>query len=211
VDKSTVDSGATPSRSANPPQLSFRKVLTALPCTGAPTSEPVPPTQAPGGPAPLLAPTSAATPPGFFQSADPAQQQAALAALVASGCDPVTSGTTAAAENPDLPLVTTDRKRTEAYLLDSAVLTGADVQDATASPDPNSPGQVINLQFRAQGARTWATFTSDNVNNRVAITLDGGVISAPSINSPITGGQTQISGDFTRAEAAQLARDLSGR
>ena len=55
------------------------------------------------------------------------------------------------------------------------------------------------------GAQKFGRATSDNVGKRLAIVLDGNIISAPSINEPITGGNGMISGNFSFQEATDLA------
>jgi preprotein translocase subunit SecD len=64
---------------------------------------------------------------------------------------------------------------------------------------------VVNFRFDGQGARRFGDATRANVGKRFAIILDGKVISAPTINEPITGGSGQISGNFT----TETANDLS--
>ena len=54
-------------------------------------------------------------------------------------------------------------------------------------------------------AQKFGRTTTDNVGKRLAIILDGKIISAPSINEPITGGSGVISGNFTFQEATDLA------
>lgn len=67
---------------------------------------------------------------------------------------------------------------------------------------------VVDITFNQQGGTRFAELTSQNVNKRFAIILDGKVLSAPSINEPILGGSAQISGNFTVASATQLAISL---
>jgi preprotein translocase subunit SecD len=64
---------------------------------------------------------------------------------------------------------------------------------------------VVNFRFDSQGSRRFADATRANVGKRFAIILDNKVISAPSINEPITGGSGQISGSFTTESANDLA------
>lgn len=64
---------------------------------------------------------------------------------------------------------------------------------------------VVAFEFNASGAKEFGNATRENVGRRLAIMLDGKVISAPVINSPITGGQGIISGNFTVQSANDLA------
>ena len=74
-------------------------------------------------------------------------------------------------------------------------------------PDPRQRGlrpagrPAIDFRFDGQGARRFGEATSQNVGKRFAIILDGKVISAPNINSPITGGSGQITGSFSTPRA----------
>ncbi|WP_310620388.1 protein translocase subunit SecD [Flexibacterium corallicola] len=92
------------------------------------------------------------------------------------------------------------------YLLDSTpLLTGEDLQDAQVSFDQRTNEPVVSFRFNTAGARTFADVTRKNVNKQFAIVLDNEVITAPSINEPITGGSGQISGNFTVQSADDLA------
>ncbi|WP_204768208.1 protein translocase subunit SecD [Lentzea nigeriaca] len=87
-------------------------------------------------------------------------------------------------------------------------LTGEDINNAAANKNPNGTGYVVNLDFKSDGGTKWGKFTSANVQQAVAVVLDGEVMSAPTIQSAITGGSTEISGKFTLAEAQSLANTL---
>ena len=83
---------------------------------------------------------------------------------------------------------------------------GANLTDARPGQDSQrGGGWVVNFNFDSVGARRFADVTNANVGRRFAIVLDDKVISAPVINTPITGGRGQISGNFT----AKTANDLS--
>jgi SecD/SecF fusion protein len=68
--------------------------------------------------------------------------------------------------------------------------------------------QVVSMTMNAEGAKSWARLTKDNVGQAIAIVLDGMVYSAPNVNEEITGGRSQISGRFTTEEAKDLANVL---
>jgi preprotein translocase subunit SecD len=63
----------------------------------------------------------------------------------------------------------------------------------------------VNITFNSQGATIFSRVTRENVGKRFAMLLDGQVLSAPSINEPINGGNAQISGGFTTESANALA------
>jgi SecD/SecF fusion protein len=94
---------------------------------------------------------------------------------------------------------------------DTAPLEGDRVKDARSSTDPTTGEVVVSLNMDGPGARIWADMTTkaaqDN-NREIAILLDDEVVSAPSVRQPITGGSSQISGDFTLQEATDLANIL---
>jgi len=85
----------------------------------------------------------------------------------------------------------------------TSFMTGAVVTGASVGQDENGKIEV-SLTMNAEGTKTWAEYTTSHVGKRVAIVLDGVVQSSPSVNEPITGGQTAISGSFTAAEAKNL-------
>ncbi|MGI5505779.1 SecDF P1 head subdomain-containing protein [Lentzea sp. CA-135723] len=137
------------------------------------------------------------------QSTDDAVRKEALAALDCAAPDPLVGHDDAAA-----PLVTCDAGENR-YDLGPVALDGERIAKATSSFSPNGSGHVITIEFDAEGARTWGDFTTANVQKQVAILINGRVLSAPTIQSPITGGSTEISGRFTAAEAKQLAEQLN--
>ncbi len=92
-----------------------------------------------------------------------------------------------------------------------APLTGEHVISATAAPDPISNEVAVSLKMNNQGARIWADLTTkaaqDN-NREIAIVLDDEVVSAPSVNTPITDGNSSITGNFTVQDGNDLAAVL---
>jgi preprotein translocase subunit SecD len=94
----------------------------------------------------------------------------------------------------------------EKYLIEKRVLvSGADLTDAQPSFDQQTGQPVVSFRFNTSGARKFAEVTSANVGKPFAIVLDNKVISAPVIQTPITGGAGQISGNFTVQSANDLA------
>lgn len=82
---------------------------------------------------------------------------------------------------------------------------GADLTSAEPGFDTRTAQPVVNFRFNVNGARKFGQVTTENVGKPFAIILDGKIISAPRIISPITGGQGQISGNFTVESANRLA------
>ena len=81
---------------------------------------------------------------------------------------------------------------------------GENLIDAKASFDPQQ-GHAVSFRFDTTGAQKFGKATSENVGKRFAVILDGVVITAPVINSPITGGSGIITGNFNSQEATDLA------
>ncbi|MFC0204757.1 protein translocase subunit SecD [Novosphingobium soli] len=82
---------------------------------------------------------------------------------------------------------------------------GDELTDAKQAFEPQTNQPVVSITFNQQGGEKFAKLTTENVNKRFAIILDGKVLSAPSINEPILGGSAQISGSFNVQSATQLA------
>ena len=83
-------------------------------------------------------------------------------------------------------------------------VSGESLKDSQADFDQNNM-PVVTTVFDATGARRFAKLTTEHVNERFAIVLDGKVLSAPTIREPIPGGRGQISGGFTLPGAKDLA------
>ncbi len=84
---------------------------------------------------------------------------------------------------------------------------GQDLTDARLGYDQrNQP--AITFRFDTKGATRFANVTLANVGKRFAIVLDNRVISAPTIETPITGGTGEITGNFTTQSATELAQLL---
>jgi len=91
-------------------------------------------------------------------------------------------------------------------------LDGDAITNARADFGEHQATAEVNMTKSSEGARTWARLTRDNIGNHIAIVLDGYVYSAPRVNQEITGGRSQITGDFSIGEAQDLANILrSGR
>ena len=81
---------------------------------------------------------------------------------------------------------------------------GENLVDAKASFDPQE-GHAVSFRFDTTGAQKFGKATSENVGKRFAVIHDGVVITAPVINTAITGGSGIITGNFTSQEAADLS------
>jgi preprotein translocase subunit SecD len=81
---------------------------------------------------------------------------------------------------------------------------GADLTNARSAFDQNSR-PAVDFTFNASGARKFGQVTQENVGRPFAIILDRNVISAPVIQTPILGGNGQITGSFSVEQANNLA------
>ncbi len=84
-----------------------------------------------------------------------------------------------------------------------AIISGDQLIDAQPAYEQGIP--VVSFRFDSVGGRRFAKATQENVGRPFAIILDGKVISAPRINSPILGGSGIIQGNFTTQSANELA------
>ncbi len=87
--------------------------------------------------------------------------------------------------------------------LDGGAVTDARVQYGNSGGSPE-----VSMTMNAEGANVWARLTKDNIGRQIAIVLDGMVYSYPNVQSEISGGSSQITGDFTLEEAEDLANVL---
>ena len=93
------------------------------------------------------------------------------------------------------------------YFVDEAgnnLLEGSMIKNAQPSQDENGM-PCVAFELDSEGAKLFAEATAANINKTISITLDGEVISAPTVNSVIAGGQGIITGDFTAEEARSLS------
>jgi preprotein translocase subunit SecD len=121
-------------------------------------------------------------------------------------------------DDPTLPLATCDTDGFSKYVLGPVEVEGTDVADANAGTVTTSTGAstntwAVNLKFTADGSSKFATTTGrlfplTAPQNRFAITLDGYVITAPTLQAVITGGSAQITGNFDKNSSKSLADQL---
>jgi preprotein translocase subunit SecD len=95
----------------------------------------------------------------------------------------------------------------EPYLVvrKQTLVTGDMLTNAMFAFNPQTNQPIVDFRLNGVGAARFATVTTDNLGKRFAIILDNKVIEAPRIQSPITGGQGMIEGNFTPQSASELA------
>lgn len=102
--------------------------------------------------------------------------------------------------------------------LGEVVLTGEGIEDARAVPNPQGAGYVVGVDFQGDAPSTWQRVTAEaacappgDPRRRVAFVLDDEVVSAPQVDPSVVcgtgmiGGSTRITGQFSQAEAEELA------
>ncbi|KUH90391.1 protein translocase subunit SecD [Mycobacterium sp. IS-1556] len=206
--------GEPPAAPAVPPAPQPRPYPQQPPTQPAPEPPPTPaPSPAPPAP-PQAEPQSPEDVPLQQRIADEKQlrqstdQQIQILALQfqATRCDE--EDVLAGNDDPNLPLVTCSDDGSQVYLLDKAIINGEQIEDATSGLDQQRGEYVVDLQFKGEGAKTWADFTAANVGTQTAFVLDTKVMSAPEIREAIPGGRTQITGQFNQQTARELANVL---
>ena len=96
--------------------------------------------------------------------------------------------------------------RTPLLLKKQAALTGNLLSDARVSLDTRMGGEpYVSISFNTEGAKLFDEVTAANVKKRLAIILDNTVYSAPVIQERISGGNAQITGNFSMDEAKDLS------
>ena len=88
-----------------------------------------------------------------------------------------------------------------------APVEGEVISDAKAGFDQLG-APCVDMQMNIEGSRKWAALTKKNLHRAIAIVLDGYVYSAPMVQSEITGGRSQITGNFTIEATQDLANVL---
>jgi preprotein translocase subunit SecD len=184
---------------------------TPAPASGAPAAgAPVPGAPAPGAPLPPSPdPRKDLADSIAFQKQlrqTPALAQLALSVLMEQRCqgpDPLAGN-----DDAQQPLVTCSTDRTEIYYLDKSIISGDQIDTASAGFDQQHNQWVVNLKFKSDAANVWADYTAAHVGTQTAFVLDSQVVSAPAIREAIPGGNTQITGNFNATKARDLANVL---
>ena len=121
-------------------------------------------------------------------------------------------------DDPTLPIVTCDTDLYGKYILGPVEVEGTDIADANAGTVTTSTGAAtntwaVNLKFTGAGTDKFAKTTGRLFplaapQNQFAITLDGYVITAPTLQAVITGGDAQITVNFDKNSSKTLADQL---
>lgn len=121
-------------------------------------------------------------------------------------------------DDPTLPLVTCDTDGFYKYILGPVEIDGSTISDASAGLQTTSTGATtntwaVNLKFDGTGTQQFADTTGrlfplEAPRNQFAITLDGFVTIAPTIQAVIANGSAEITGNYTKDTAKTLADQL---
>ncbi|MCP9612439.1 protein translocase subunit SecDF [Coprobacter tertius] len=87
-------------------------------------------------------------------------------------------------------------------------LEGDVITDAREDFDRTTNSAIVSMSMNAEGSKIWEQLTRENIGKCIAIVLDNQVYSFPVVNTEISGGNSQISGNFTPEEAKDLANVL---
>ncbi|WP_245929958.1 protein translocase subunit SecD [Allonocardiopsis opalescens] len=208
-------------------QLSFHPVLSTQGAggTGIPGLEEVPPAEG-------EAPPPEGEVPDSQRAADPellAQADGESAEPSAEESEPASSASPSAEASedpaaPEEPALSLPDPTTGANLdLGPATITGTGVTGAEATLDQYGANWMVNVSFGGDSREAWRQLTADaacampgDPARQVAIVLDDAILSAPQVTEETAcgvgqgGGSTSITGDFTQAEAENLAVLIEG-
>lgn len=110
---------------------------------------------------------------------------------------------------PDAELLINEEMGTPMLVKKRVLVSGENLTSASVGSD-QSGRPAIDFRFDGAGARRFGDATAQNIGRPFAIILDGKIISAPTIQSAITGGTGQITGSFTIQQASELVNLLNG-
>lgn len=160
-----------------------------------------------------------------------------VAVLVLAGCTSRTEGEPAKDDSPVVGPVSLVVPIEMRPVLEQTGPSGSPAPPTTVLPDPSGeqltlaePIMVVERLDRAEVTRedvsttwtlvldltdedsaTFAAWTADHVNERLAMVIDDEVVIAPTIQAAITGGSVQISGNYTETEIRDLLDKITGR
>lgn len=91
----------------------------------------------------------------------------------------------------------------------NAPLDGSAIVSSKTASVSSTSGVIIDLKMSEEGSKIWAAITRESINRCIAVTYNGYVRSYPRVMGEITGGNTEITGDFTISEANDLVSILN--
>jgi len=96
-------------------------------------------------------------------------------------------------------------------VMDGSAVASASVGVDTSNQSTGNPGQyLVLLELNSEGAQTFADITSQYLNQQISIYMDETMLSNPTVQSVISDGHAQISGNFDAESATKLANQING-
>lgn len=123
-----------------------------------------------------------------------------------------TIGQTAQLQFVEIKEIAATKDASASSILIPTDLTGQDLKSAQVefnSTNQLNSGPGVAIEFTDAGAKKFADITSRNVGRQLPVLLDGQVVTAPTVNEPVTDGKAVISGSFTVESAKALSIQLS--
>jgi preprotein translocase subunit SecD len=181
-------------------------------------------------PSPSVTPTPATSTAGPWSGEHNASAQALQSAFLALNCQnrsELSPGSRVDTDPVGDYIISCSQDGTTKYLLGPAKVVGSEIKSASVGTDPTTGAPDVNLSFNGQGTTVWGNWTTTVTKlpamtssscappgaaptgcNGIAVVLDDQVVSAPSISTPILGGNSMITGGnggFSQSQATNLA------
>jgi SecD/SecF fusion protein len=86
-----------------------------------------------------------------------------------------------------------------------SLLDGSDIESMKSGQEKGMKLQYVEINFKKPAIALWATITKQNIGHQIAIVLDNTLLCAPTVNSSIQNGKSQITGNFTETEVKLIA------
>jgi preprotein translocase subunit SecD len=110
---------------------------------------------------------------------------------------------------PDAPRIVLLGPAGDKYVLGPRIVDASDVESAAADPDaPPSSGWSVSVNLTADGTAAFQTATESAVGSKIAIVVDGRIVSAPTVETTITSGDVVVTSGLTERDATALASRL---
>ena len=94
-------------------------------------------------------------------------------------------------------------------VLGARIVDGSDVDRAVAQPGAQPGGDwVVVVELTPEGTAAFRTATEAALGSRIAVIVDGRIVSSPVVAAPITSGDVVVTGGLTEREARSLASEL---
>lgn len=202
--KSTPSSSSTPSASAT---SQGRAVTDALKADATPSANASSSAKASASPSPSASSSG---------SAAASKLEAQYSALDCTNKKQrAVAGRGAKSSDPTIACGQNSSGQWQKYILGPAEVDGTDVKNAQARFNTQTAaGWTVTMEFTGKGSKKFGDITgklakNQQPQNQFAIVLDGNVVSDPSVSQALTGGNAEITGNFSQQEAQSLANMLS--